>query len=963
MTVITWKVYAYLEDAWQDITSSIYAVNGVTADWGMSSNYYTDRLAKTGTLNFSLVNSGKDFLPSGSSVISADWKKGTLIKVEFTHLGIAYEKFYATVDKINFDAGILVESKKAHVTALDWMDYAVNLPINGFAIQENKRADEGITSIVEAMPIQPLATEFDEGEHIFSIIFSDTLQKTKGYSEIQKLVDSEFGFFYNKADNTLVFESKSRRTGLIPYKQIRVPVSGTNYLLKADGGKLLKADGGGILLASYNDQDVFINNEFTSADITYGDSLVNRVGFTANPLTINEEAVLVYSLGSPLFIDANTEQTIDIQFRENASQRLVAILEPEYSKPTALLHFEEMEGDNNLVDEGGHQWVANDVEIVNNIRKIGNGSLYFDGSGSYASSISSNDYEFGNGDFTVEWWEYRFDATTNGCAVARSGTSGFVPFRFGVSDGTNSKVYISSNGSSFDIANGRTFGAISTNTWVHYAICRSGNTFYMWKDGALTDSWTSSSSILASSADFVLGRNNATYINACIDEFNLIKGYAKYTSAFTPSTEPLSLTGILFSAWSNSNQTGTELKQYFSISPTYGASSASVVISNSGSVGGWFRLKVYGYIVESASQISDFRENQESIDNYGYHELNINQVYQQDLESGRIEAEKILDAEKEPKVVVNSVTMNANRNDVMALSFLNTDIGDLVRLKEDQNEVDAAFFIQGYSYRAVPIAEGVSVDFTWRVKKFENALTPVAVEFFGDDTLSYIDFGNLQSVLGDDVPYRIYSFWVYQTTDEGSPVSGVFSTNGKQDIYLFNNRVRISQSFSGTDGEWRGSTTTFSDDTWVHILIAYDNSSPSNDPVIYVNNNLQTVTELSTPTGTYDSLENSQLRMGYLQVNGSTPMKGKIKDFRVYDGSLVLGTIADFADDLYDEGGNGTGYTNGLLFHPFYVKTSQVASYIDEELTENTPVSEAVNLIAGKPITVAGDNPPIVRSI
>lgn len=713
------NLYLYLTSGWTDSTSDVLSNSSINATWGMRSNRPTDRLADVGQLTFSLNNETGKYTPGSASVLSG-WKKGTLVKVVFSFIGNTYTRFYGKVDSIKIDSGV-AGNRRAHITALDWMDYAVKNPLNNPAIAEDQRADEALNTILNAMPIRPQVRDFDTGVNTFPMVFNNTTQKTKAYSEFQKLIMSEFGYLYHRKDatygDTLVFEASNARPSDTPLKTISELVF-LDFLLLEDGSFLLLQDGEKIYLDSAVTSNISIDNTMTGLDVEYGSNIINRISTTANPVKTDEDPSLIYELEAPIYVAAGASKTFNIQFIENSSKRIVAALSPTDSTyPQTLLHLDQSGVSSLITDEGGHTWYAIDSSIITTTKKIGIGSLYLDGSSSYIYSPYSSDYDFGSGDFTVEWWEYRFNSTSGPAAIARSGASGFVPWIFGQSDGTNSLIYISSNGSSWDVANGKTFGTISTNTWVSYAVTRQGTTFRAFKNGTITDSWTSSATIPTSTADFVIGKKSSSYITACIDEVRITKGLARYTASYTPTTDPFTISGVVYSAWTNSNSTGDDISDSFTITSTYGAAGATITVANSSVQNGYLTFfNIYSNIVDSANPITSVQEDTDSINEFGYYEETINQTYQQDLINGITESAAILAANKQPALILNKVTMKANTSDAMILTFLNTDIGDRVEIIEDQTGTNGSYYIQGMDFTAQSGAGGAVVDFSWIVK-------------------------------------------------------------------------------------------------------------------------------------------------------------------------------------------------------------------------------------------------------
>jgi hypothetical protein len=158
---------------------------------------------------------------------------------------------------------------------------------------------------------------------------------------------------------------------------------------------------------------------------------------------------------------------------------------------------------------------------------FGGSSIYLDGAGDYLTIPTHSAFNFEDNDFTIEWWEYR-PAVSLGPVIARADET-YPPFNIGM----NGLVYMSSNGAAWDIASGRTLGAVSLNTWVHKAVSREGKVFRTFSDGVKQDEWRSEKPLAYSEEDLIIGNKGTYYCRAYIDEL-AIHSYAKYTADFTP---------------------------------------------------------------------------------------------------------------------------------------------------------------------------------------------------------------------------------------------------------------------------------------------------------------------------------------------------------------------------------------------------------------------------------------------
>ena len=181
-----------------------------------------------------------------------------------------------------------------------------------------------------------------------------------------------------------------------------------------------------------------------------------------------------------------------------------------------------------------------DAKLSTAVSKFGGSSMYFDGSGDYLFSPTANVNnlsKFLTSNFTVECWIY--PTTSSGdrtiiCAVYSWG-----------SGGENYEIELRS-GLLFVQFGGVTMTSgtisISANTWTHIALVRSGltsTTFYVNGVSVATYSsnWTANEDCPLTIGCFnANGGGLDNYWQGYIDDLRITKGYARYTSNFTPPT-------------------------------------------------------------------------------------------------------------------------------------------------------------------------------------------------------------------------------------------------------------------------------------------------------------------------------------------------------------------------------------------------------------------------------------------
>lgn len=205
--------------------------------------------------------------------------------------------------------------------------------------------------------------------------------------------------------------------------------------------------------------------------------------------------------------------------------------------------------------------------------KFGSSSGLFDGSGDYVSVPDSTDWDFGNGDFTIDFWTRFSDVSGNQgwCGRQTSGTSYFYFAKEGSS--IRFRDYNSGN-----IINLSLSWSPSADTWYHIAAVRSGSTITIYVDGvSIGSAGVGATSFLDRSDPLFIGSSfdTAYHLNGWMDEFRWSKGIARWTSNFSVPTAEYgsTITGGSANYWvkvpSISNSVDTDIYLY------YGNSSAS----------------------------------------------------------------------------------------------------------------------------------------------------------------------------------------------------------------------------------------------------------------------------------------------------------------------------------------------------------------------------------------------------
>lgn len=201
-----------------------------------------------------------------------------------------------------------------------------------------------------------------------------------------------------------------------------------------------------------------------------------------------------------------------------------------------LLHMNGTDGSTTFTDSSSSAKTitANgDAQIDTAQSKFGGASGLFDGTGDYLSVADSEDWYFGTGDFTIDFW-VRFNGTpsASGFLGQHVDSSNF----WTLSYGTTGIHLLAWSGGVLQFSHIWTWTP-SADTWYHIAAVRNGTNFYAFIDGTSLGTKTGSNPMPDITAALTIA-DNISYnsLNGWMDELRILKGTAAWTSNFTPPT-------------------------------------------------------------------------------------------------------------------------------------------------------------------------------------------------------------------------------------------------------------------------------------------------------------------------------------------------------------------------------------------------------------------------------------------
>jgi len=211
------------------------------------------------------------------------------------------------------------------------------------------------------------------------------------------------------------------------------------------------------------------------------------------------------------------------------------------------MHMDGTDNGTTFADQTGKTITRNgDAKTVTATKKFGTASAYFDGSSDYLSIPTSTDFDFGTGDFTIDFW-INSDRCGNGDStdiqiITFPYSNRIVTYnRNAIFIGDNCSIGVILNNSSFSLASAASI--FQLNQWNHIAVVRNGVNMKIYYNGNSVASSTSAGfnfphpdygvAYIGAYIDFQNTFYAPRFFRGSLDEFMVTKS-AKWTTNFTP---------------------------------------------------------------------------------------------------------------------------------------------------------------------------------------------------------------------------------------------------------------------------------------------------------------------------------------------------------------------------------------------------------------------------------------------
>jgi hypothetical protein len=331
----------------------------------------------------------------------------------------------------------------------------------------------------------------------------------------------------SNADEALVFFSGSSSA----YAGFRL--ASTYLLMSTNGSTWLFADA----VWSIN------NNSWNHLAVTRSGSTV-RVFLNGSIVVTKTISGSLYSSGTQYFVGLYQFSSTNYFYAGNLSSlrilkgtaQYTATFTPPTSPLTAITNTSLLLNFTNasIIDSTSKNDLetVGDAQISTSVTKFGTGSLKFDGTGDYLSVPASTGFQFGTGDFTIEFWVYT-NSTSAGTQFVNLNSN--LEFIIGTNDGNNLEYYTNN----YTRINSGT--NLTNSVWNHIACSRASGTTRLYLNGTQVGTSYSDGGSYSSTNGIIIGKrsDSSLSVNGYLDDLRITKGVARYTSNFTPPSAQL----------------------------------------------------------------------------------------------------------------------------------------------------------------------------------------------------------------------------------------------------------------------------------------------------------------------------------------------------------------------------------------------------------------------------------------
>ena len=347
--------------------------------------------------------------------------------------------------------------------------------------------------------------------------------------------------------------------------------------------------------------------------------------------------------------------------------------------------------------------------------------------------------------------------------------------------------------------------------------------------------------------------------------------------------------------------TGTNRTSDLVVTATYYGDTVEYSIFNGHADGAWVTfLQARGYGIYHGNSIEYQFDDATSQAGYGFSAFLFDQPYRKEATYTKEYAQLVVDEYKKPKSRITKLGYLANLTHNHMHSFLQLDIGSLVKVTEDRSNISNGYYVTDVGFS---IKQGGVVNVTYGLQENPSypggGLEPLTVEFASSPDM--LNYGKLLRL--EDLILKSISAWVYQDT-LGTYSAFITKHRSEHPSYagwrvgIFNSSgsllVQYDEEWTN-EPQWLTPAGSFATGAWKHVVVTVDNSGAAPDVHIYIGGTDQALTASPAPSGTRKTDADVEVFVGgrnyYFLGEQYVSFDGKIFDARIYDRILTQAEV------------------------------------------------------------------------
>lgn len=293
----TWDLEAEISGVWTSIAADVmWHKSPITAVRGISGRDITDRVASPGSLTATLDNgesnsAGKlGYYSPDHANMRANFGRNTNVRLKITYGGNTRYIWKGYITDLTPTPGRYRE-RESYLSATDFMQRLSEFRLQLIPVQENKRSDQLIQTVLDNMTEAPASTSIETDKIILPMaLSSEQDERTTALAVIQKICQTVLGYIYIRGNatngETLTFQREETR--------------------------------------AMQTSAATLDNTMSSLKISRSiDEIKNRINGLTHPVRIDDNpTTLLYELDNETPLDAGDTQTVTFKFKDPANQAI-----------------------------------------------------------------------------------------------------------------------------------------------------------------------------------------------------------------------------------------------------------------------------------------------------------------------------------------------------------------------------------------------------------------------------------------------------------------------------------------------------------------------------------------------------------------------------------------------------------------------------------------------------------------